>query len=75
MAGSALDTTVLESIATNIARRRPERASSTWRWLMEPPGSWGSAVTGWVVDVADKTDISIHRWKMWLTLSTVAVRN
>ena len=73
MAGSALDTTVLESIATNIARRRPERASSTWRWLMEPSAS---AVTGWVgLDVADKTDISIHRWKMWLTVSTVDVRN
>jgi len=39
---------------------------------MEPPVS---AVTGWVVDVADKTDISIHRWKMWLTVSTVAVCN
>ena len=31
MAGSALDTTVLDSMATNIARRRPDRASSTWR--------------------------------------------
>jgi hypothetical protein len=40
---------------------------------MEPSASAG---TGWVVlDVADKTDISIHRWKMWLTLATVAVRN
>ena len=73
MAGSALDTTVLDSIATNIARRRPERASSTWRWLMEPAASAVDG-TGWVgLDVADKTDISIHRWKMWLTVSTVAV--
>jgi hypothetical protein len=40
---------------------------------MEPPVS---VVTGWVVvDVADKTDISIHRWKMWLTISTVVLRN
>jgi len=39
---------------------------------MEPPVS---AVTGWVVDGADKTDISIHRWKMRLTVATVAVRN
>jgi len=43
---------------------------------MEPSVSWGSAVTGWLgVVVADKTDISIHRWKMRLTVSTVAVRN
>jgi hypothetical protein len=42
---------------------------------MEPPTSAESTAAGWAVDGADKTDISIHRWKMWLTVSTVAVRN
>ena len=34
MRGSALVTTVLESIATNIASRRPLRASSTSRCVI-----------------------------------------
>src|SRR5687767_3210224 len=76
MAGSALDTTVLDSIATNIARRRPDRASSTWRWLIEPVVS---AESGWVelgvADKADKADISIRSRRTWLTLSTVDVCN
>jgi len=43
---------------------------------MEPSVSCGSEATDWVgLDVADKTSISIHRGKMWLTISTVAVRN
>ena len=37
MRGSAFETTVLESIATNIARRRPDMASSTSRWVITPP--------------------------------------
>src|SRR5207342_3319995 len=36
MRGSAFDTTVLVSIATNIARRRPDMASSTSRWVIAP---------------------------------------
>src|SRR4051812_38906132 len=40
MRGSALETTVLESIATNIASRSPDRASSTSRWVITP---WSSA--------------------------------
>ena len=48
MRGSALDTTVLESIATNMARRRPDRASSTSRWVIAPACSAaaGAAVVG-----------------------------
>ena len=34
--GSAFETTVLESIATNIASRRPDMASSTSRWVIAP---------------------------------------
>src|SRR6478735_9427844 len=34
MRGSAFETTVLESIATNIASRRPDMASSTSRWVI-----------------------------------------
>ena len=34
--GRALETTVLESIATNIARRRPDIASSTSRCVIAP---------------------------------------
>ena len=34
MRGRALVTTVLDNIATNIARRSPLRASSTSRWVM-----------------------------------------
>src|SRR6478735_10726104 len=34
--GNALETTVLESMATNIARRRPDMASSTSRWVIAP---------------------------------------
>lgn len=30
--GSAAETAVPERIATNIASRRPEKASMTWRW-------------------------------------------
>ncbi len=40
--GSAVLTTVLERIATNIASRRPDSASSTSRWLM-PSGSAGAS--------------------------------
>src|SRR6478735_2109996 len=50
MVGSALLTIVLDSIATNIARRRPLRASSTSRWVISPlcsavmGGAWVTAV-------------------------------
>src|SRR3954451_25038543 len=40
MRGRAFETTVLESMATNIARRRPDMASSTSRWVITP---WLSA--------------------------------
>src|SRR5580765_3176314 len=36
MRGNALDTTVLDSMATNIARRSPDMASSTSRWVIAP---------------------------------------
>ena len=36
MRGSALVTTVLDSIATNIASSRPESASRIWRWVIWP---------------------------------------
>ena len=39
--GSALETTVLESIATNIASSSPLRASRTSRWVICPAGSAG----------------------------------
>src|SRR6478736_1347710 len=42
--GSAFETTVLESIATNIARRRPDMASSTSRWVITPWLSVGLSV-------------------------------
>ena len=34
MTGSEVETTVEASIDTNMPRRRPERASSTWRWFI-----------------------------------------
>src|SRR6478609_980751 len=57
MVGSALLTIVLDSIATNIARRRPLRASSTWRCVISP---LCSAVTGgaWVTAVLRSVAIS-----------------
>src|SRR6478735_292033 len=39
MRGSALDTTVLDSIATNMASRRPLSASRIWRWVIWPDSS------------------------------------
>lgn len=47
MRGSALLTTVLESMATNIARRRPLSASSTSRCDIWPEASAGGGTT-WV---------------------------
>src|SRR6478735_12238680 len=44
--GRALETTVLESMATNIARRRPDMASSTWRWVIAPEVSTALPSTG-----------------------------
>src|SRR5918995_2499571 len=57
MVGSALLTIVLDSIATNIARRRPLRASSTSRCVISP---LCSAVTGgaWVTAVLRSVAIS-----------------
>ena len=55
MVGSALLTIVLESIATNIARRSPLSASSTWRWVISPAcsavrvGAWVTACLRFVV--------------------------
>src|SRR3954453_18709205 len=48
MRGSALDTTVLDSIATNIASSRPLRASRIWRWVIWPDSAadTGAAETG-----------------------------
>ena len=43
MRGSALVTTVLESIATNIASRRPDSASSTSRCDICPEASTGDS--------------------------------
>src|SRR4249920_714991 len=51
MRGSALETTVLDSIATNIASRRPDMASSTSRWVMAP-GLASGLVAGLVGPVA-----------------------
>jgi hypothetical protein len=43
---------------------------------MEPDVSAESKGTCWVgLVVADKTDISIHHWQIWLTISTVAAYN
>ena len=44
--GSAVETTVLERIATNIASSRPDIASSTSRWLMASPGSGAGVAAG-----------------------------
>src|SRR4051794_4027978 len=41
MRGSALETTVLDSMATNIASRSPDMASSTSRWVITPESSAG----------------------------------
>ena len=57
MVGSALLTIVLESIATNIARRSPLRASSTCRCVISPAcsavvlvaGAWVTACLRFVV--------------------------
>ena len=46
MRGSAFDTTVLDSMATNIARRRPDMASSTSRWVIAPEVSTALPSTG-----------------------------
>jgi len=40
MTGSALETTVLDSMATNIARRRPDMASSTSRCVIAGGSAW-----------------------------------
>src|SRR5919112_1248866 len=43
--GRALETTVEDRNATNIASNIPESASRIWRWLMRPccsTGAWGS---------------------------------
>src|SRR4051794_9891465 len=39
MRGNALETTVLDSMATNIARSRPDIDSSTSRWVIAPERS------------------------------------
>ena len=55
MRGSALVTTVLESIATNIASSSPLSASSTWRCVIcasapAGAGATGAGGTAWVTD-------------------------
>ena len=57
MRGSALETTVLESIATNIASSRPLRASSTSRCVISPACS---AAGGGAWRVCLRHGCSIH---------------
>src|SRR5215207_8380685 len=53
MAGRAFDTTVLESMATNIASSSPDKASSTWRCDICP------AVSAEVIVVVADTDVDL----------------
>src|SRR5512133_2686848 len=53
MRGRALETTVLDSIATNIASRRPDIASSTSRWVIAPDCSTGLTAEVGLVAPAD----------------------
>src|SRR3954452_20027274 len=52
--GRAFETTVLESIATNMARRRPDMASSTSRWVIAPLLSTGLVTAGPVSPLLDR---------------------
>ena len=76
MAGSALDTTVLESIATNIASRRPDSASRTSRWR-HLAGRLGRRCPGgrrgrwWLTRMSRFAAADVVAW---LTVSTVATR-
>ena len=49
-------TTVLDSIATNIASRRPLRASRIWRWVIWPDSSAETGATGRVTPGTRKLD-------------------
>ena len=78
MVGSALETIVLDSIATNIARRRPLRASSTSRWVIWPdcsavhggmPGWSRQARFGWMSKVAHP-----QPYARWLTVNRLATQ-
>jgi hypothetical protein len=51
MVGSAFVTTVDESIATNMPMSRPDRASSTSRWVIGAAAS-GAAGSVWSVGTA-----------------------
>ena len=59
MVGSALVTIVLDSIATNIASRRPLRASSTSRWVIWPACSAAGGCLGQRDDLARSLDVRL----------------
>ena len=64
MVGRALLTIVLDSMATNIARRRPLSASSTSRWVICPLCSAGT-VGAWVTEFL----------RSWLLCAIVVLHN